>query len=784
MRTGIVRRAMFTALLLGLGLAPAIAHEAFTPNPDPAAAPPYQPTRSDILNEGFEGSWPPAGWAVIHLGTSFTWQRVSNYVHTGQYAARMHYGPQGVLQDEYLVTPALDFSSLEAAYLEFHEAQQYWEGFGEHHYIAVSTTSQTDPSAFTMLVDWTPANHVIDGILDFAGADDPTTVALHAYIGEPVVYLAFRFYGEYADDWYVDDVRVYEPFNHDVAVQSVMPDGIQFTEGGAITPSVEVENIGRSAEDIELLVTIEESGAPVYSQVLPIHLELGDLQTVNLPTLYAQAGNYYRLHAEAQLVSDESPANNVRDASCDSYSQPHVPLGWFHTNSGCSVCTTPEFAFDAWLPSQGSSVALIRCHTWWPNGADIMYLQNAAQNQQLIYQYDGADFTPHFWVDGTVDLGYDYSTYQGVFAARKDVLSPGAIDLHWRAADSTLVVSLDLVEPLDPAGDHRLHVAVTEDSIYSVGGNGHNLHSQALRRVFPYDLSGIPVDPEPGVQTFTQHISPESFWVGPRLNATVFLQEQASRRIWQARTARLNSLKGLLSLDPVDCEMNVGEVCSLRVMIAASQVPVKGVDVTIDFDESVAALQAVHAGSWVTGSGLQSYFHDYTETGATEAHFSLAFLNGTVTGGGELALLEFRGLAVGASALTFTQDRVRDANNTELDYSTSLGDSLFVFSDLTPVEEPPVAPTALRLLGNTPNPFNPSTLISYELPAAGRWQVAIYDAQGRLQRTLADEWQLAGRRELRWDGRDDAGAALGSGLYLVRVSGPTGRASGKLLLLK
>ncbi|MBM4118830.1 T9SS type A sorting domain-containing protein, partial [bacterium] len=294
----------------------------------------------------------------------------------------------------------------------------------------------------------------------------------------------------------------------------------------------------------------------------------------------------------------------------------------------------------------------------------------------------------------------------------------------------------------------------------------------------------IPVDPAPGVQTFTQHISPESFWVGSRLNATVFLQEQTSRRIWQARTARLNALKGLLRLDPADCEMNVGEVCSLRVMIAPSQVPVKGVDVTIDFDESVAALQAIHAGSWVTGSGLQSYFHDYTETGATEAHFSLAFLNGTVTGGGELALLEFRGLAAGASALTFTQDRVRDTNNTELDYSTSLSDSLFVINDLTPVEEPPVAPVALRLLGNTPNPFNPSTLISYELPAAGRWQVAIYDAQGRLQRTLADEWQLAGRRELRWDGRDDAGTALGSGLYLVRVNGPTGSASGKLLLLK
>ncbi len=149
-----------------------------------------------------------------------------------------------------------------------------------------------------------------------------------------------------------------------------------------------------------------------------------------------------------------------------------------------------------------------------------------------------------------------------------------------------------------------------------------------------------------------------------------------------------------------------------------------------------------------------------------------------------MALLEFKGLAEGATALTFIQDKVRDANNTELDYSTSSGDSLYVTVDLTAVGEPDAAPFSLRVLGNQPNPFNPSTLIAYELPAAGRWQVAIFDAQGRRVRTLANEWQLAGRQSLRWDGRDERGSALGSGLYLVRVSGATGSVSGKLLLLK
>jgi len=783
MRNGAALRALATALALLMGAGQAFTHESSTPCPDPHVAPPYEPNRNDILNEGFEGAWPPAGWAVIHLGSSYTWERVSNYVHTGVYSARMHYGPQGVLQDEYLVTPALDFSSLEAAYLEFYEAQNFWPGFGEHHYVAASTTSQTDPAAFTMLVDWTPADHDIEGAIEFPGVEDPITVALHAYAGEPVVYLAFRYYGTYADDWYIDDIRIFEPFDHDLAVQSLTPDGVQFAAGGAIEPSVQVENIGRTAEDFDLQVTIEESGGMVYTQTQPLHLEPGALSTVGFPSFLASGGNYYNLHAEALLPADESPGNNLRVATCDSYTRPHVPLGWFHTNAGCGYCPPAEYAFDAWMPTQAGDAALIRLHTWWPSGADIMYLQNSVQNQQLVFQV-GYDYTPHLWIDGVVDVADATGTYVSSMTARKNVLSPGSIDLHWRASDSTLVASVGLDEPLDPAGTYRLQTAVTEDSIYFVGGNGHNWHHQALRRIFPLDLSGLPVNPTVGVQSFSVPIQLASFWVAARLNATVYLQEQTSGRIWQAATGRLNALQGRLSIDPAACTTHVAEACTLRVVIEPSQVPVKGVEVTVDFDESVAELQAIHAGSWVTNSGLQSYFHDYTESGSGTAHFALAFLDGVREGGGEVALLVFRGLAEGATALEFIQDKVRDANNTELGYSTSSGDSLHVLEDLTAVTEPAAAPLALRILGNQPNPFNPSTLISYELPAAGRWQVAIYDAQGRHQRTLADEWQLAGRQELRWDGRDERGTALGSGLYLVRVSGATGSVSGKLLLLK
>jgi len=86
----------------------------------------------------------------------------------------------------------------------------------------------------------------------------------------------------------------------------------------------------------------------------------------------------------------------------------------------------------------------------------------------------------------------------------------------------------------------------------------------------------------------------------------------------------------------------------------------------------------------------------------------------------------------------------------------------------TPVED---EPGALRyaLESANPNPFNPSTEISYAIPTAGRVSLKIYDVRGRLVRTLVDAPQAAGRFTTRWDGRDDSGSAVASGVYVYRM---------------
>ncbi len=80
------------------------------------------------------------------------------------------------------------------------------------------------------------------------------------------------------------------------------------------------------------------------------------------------------------------------------------------------------------------------------------------------------------------------------------------------------------------------------------------------------------------------------------------------------------------------------------------------------------------------------------------------------------------------------------------------------------------SPTGCELHGNVPNPFNPRTLISYDLPAVMDVSLSIFDASGRLLSVLLnDARQPAGHHQVEWNGRDASGRQLPSGVYFCRL---------------
>jgi flagellar hook assembly protein FlgD len=98
-------------------------------------------------------------------------------------------------------------------------------------------------------------------------------------------------------------------------------------------------------------------------------------------------------------------------------------------------------------------------------------------------------------------------------------------------------------------------------------------------------------------------------------------------------------------------------------------------------------------------------------------------------------------------------------------------------------------PEKFALLQNYPNPFNPETWIPFQLPKASSVKITIYAQDGKLVRTLALGEKEAGfyidkESSAYWDGRNDAGEKVGSGVYFYQLLSGDFRKTMKMVLSK
>ena len=93
-------------------------------------------------------------------------------------------------------------------------------------------------------------------------------------------------------------------------------------------------------------------------------------------------------------------------------------------------------------------------------------------------------------------------------------------------------------------------------------------------------------------------------------------------------------------------------------------------------------------------------------------------------------------------------------------------------------------PERFFLSPNYPNPFNPTTTFEYALPLQSRVTVTIYNELGQSIRTLVNTTQPAGSYSVTWDGRDDRGRSVASGVYFYRLTTDQLVQARKMVLLK
>jgi flagellar hook assembly protein FlgD len=102
-----------------------------------------------------------------------------------------------------------------------------------------------------------------------------------------------------------------------------------------------------------------------------------------------------------------------------------------------------------------------------------------------------------------------------------------------------------------------------------------------------------------------------------------------------------------------------------------------------------------------------------------------------------------------------------------------------------PTTVPKTPPIARNVLfQNYPNPFNPTTLVRYGVASAGDVVITIYNVRGQTVKTLVDETKLPGIYQTTWDGTNERGQTVASGVYFYHLRARDFRATKKMVLLK
>lgn len=99
--------------------------------------------------------------------------------------------------------------------------------------------------------------------------------------------------------------------------------------------------------------------------------------------------------------------------------------------------------------------------------------------------------------------------------------------------------------------------------------------------------------------------------------------------------------------------------------------------------------------------------------------------------------------------------------------------------------DPIISPAAINLYQNYPNPFNPTTTIAYNLQEAGKVKLEVYNVKGQKVKTLVSEYQDAGHHDVQWNGDDELGKTVSSGVYFYKVrAGGRYTSTRKMIMLK
>jgi hypothetical protein len=350
-------------------------------------------------------------------------------------------------------------------------------------------------------------------------------------------------------NWNIRAVLQTVAYNHDLKIQTIVTPTGWMDYANAITPEVELRNIGQNTDTTSLnMIITDAAGNEVYNQTVNnITLAAGTTQNVNMPVFNAAADMYYTVDAVINPANDENQLNNEGTSAFNTLTTDRIKVIMEKgTGTWCQYCPGAAMGAEDLLDNN-HPVAVAAYH----NGDTYVNADATARlNYYGITSFPTAVFDGIEVVSGGSNTQSLYPSYLPIVNDRTAIKSPFDLSFSGAANNGVVTVNID-VERLAPypGTDIVLQFAVTESEI-AENWQGQTEVNHAVRDMVPTATGTALTFPGGDIQSVPLNFTLGGTWVEENLNCVVFVQDNTTKEVLQGTSFTLAELNGELMYPP------------------------------------------------------------------------------------------------------------------------------------------------------------------------------------------------------------------------------------------
>jgi len=190
---------------------------------------------------------------------------------------------------------------------------------------------------------------------------------------------------------------------------------------------------------------------------------------------------------------------------------------------------------DGIAQNHQSNMVVVRYHCWWPSASDPFYTANPTENAARVNYY-GADYTPHAYIDGLIDAGYQTGSWDNLATQRASVSSPLTIELsgYYLRGSRTGNIRAHITNTSTGTVTGVVQFGVWESRCRFSAPNGETIHNNLMRDMLPTATGqAISIPPFSSVDT-SRAFTVSSSWNADTCYAVCFVQNNSTKEIYQS----------------------------------------------------------------------------------------------------------------------------------------------------------------------------------------------------------------------------------------------------------